>query len=218
MRTSTAYLAGAGTVIVAIASGIGGGLLIANMVSPQTTKQGTEMSLMERRKAPEPVQVKVGPSEPVRYLAAPSLPAPAAAAPVAEQPASPTEAVNSAPSATPPATVTAAAPTAQPAGPLAEPATPAAPEQRRGTSQDAFSKAQEADIKRDAGAKRLADKRKAEREQRQKWADRRRRQQRQEQELREVEDKVREETEPRRQSAIEPVRIEMPQIRLFGEE
>jgi vacuolar-type H+-ATPase subunit E/Vma4 len=43
-------------------------------------------------------------------------------------------------------------------------------------------------------------------------------QQRQQQELREVEDKVREETEPRRQSAIEPVRIEMPQIKLFGAE
>jgi ACS family tartrate transporter-like MFS transporter len=62
--------------------GTGGGLLIANMVNPQTAKQGTEMSLMERRKAPEPIPVKVGPSEPVQYLAAPSLPAPAAAAPV----------------------------------------------------------------------------------------------------------------------------------------
>jgi hypothetical protein len=62
------------------------------------------------------------------------------------------------------------------------------------------------------------DKRRAERQRRQQWADKRRHQQRQEQELREVEDKVREETEPRRQSAIEPVRIEMPQIRLFGEE
>src|SRR4051794_21462871 len=110
MRTSTAYFAGAGTVIVAIVSGIGGGLLIANMVNPQTAKQATEMSVMERRKAPEPVPVKVGPSEPVQYLAAPSLPVAAAAAPVAEQPA---EAVNSPPSAAPPATVTAAAPTAQ---------------------------------------------------------------------------------------------------------
>jgi hypothetical protein len=218
MRTSTAYFAGAGTVIVAIVSGIGGGLLIANMVNPQTAKQGTEMSLMERRKTPEPVPVKVGPSEPAQYMAAPSLPAPAAAAPVAEQPAPPTEAINSAPSAAPPATVTAAAPTAQPAVPPAEPATPAAQEKRRGSSQDAFSKAQEADIKRDADAKRLADKRKAERERRQHWAGKRRHQQWQEQELREVEDRVREETEPRRGSAIEPARIEMPQIRLFGEE
>jgi hypothetical protein len=218
MRTSTAYFAGAGTVIVAIVSGIGGGLLIANMVNPQTAKQGTEMSLMERRKLPEPVPVKVGPSEPVQYLAPPSLPASAAAAPVAAQPALPTETVNSTPSAVPPATATAAAPPAEPQVPPAEPATPAAQEQRRGSSQDAFSKAQEADIRRDAEPKRLMDKRRAERQRRQQWADKRRHQQRQEQELREVEDKVREETEPRRQSAIEPVRIEMPQIRLFGEE
>jgi hypothetical protein len=74
MRTSMAYFAGAGTVIVAIVAGLGGGLLIANMVNPQPAKQGIETSLMERRKASEPVPVKVGPSEPVQYLAAPSLP------------------------------------------------------------------------------------------------------------------------------------------------
>ena len=32
MRTSMAYFAGAGTVIVAIVAGLGGGLVIANMV------------------------------------------------------------------------------------------------------------------------------------------------------------------------------------------
>ena len=187
MRTSMAYFAGAGTVIVAIVAGLGGGLLIANMVNPQPAKQGIETSLMERRKASEPVAVKIGPSEPVQYLA-PSLPAPAAAAPVP----------------------------AQPAAPAAEPATPAAQETRRASSGDAFAKAQEADIKRDADVKRLVEKRKAERERRQQWADKQRYQARQQHELREVEDKVREETEPRRQSAIEPVRIEMPQIKLFG--
>jgi hypothetical protein len=145
-----AYFAGAGTVIVAIVAGLGGGLVIANMVYPQPAKQGIETSLMERRKA-EPVAVKVGPSEPVQYLAAPALPAPAVAAPV---PAPQREAGNSAPSVAPPAAVTAAAPTAQPAPPAAEPS-PATQEPRRATSQDNFAKAQEADIKRDAEAKRL---------------------------------------------------------------
>jgi hypothetical protein len=215
MRASTAYFAGVGTVIVAIMAGIGGGLVIANMVNPQTVKQGIEMSLMERRKSPEPVPVKVGPSEPVQYLAAPSPPAAVAAAPVAAQPAPPTESVNSAP--VPSAPDATAAPTTLPAVPSAEPATPAAQEHRRGSSQDVFAKAPET-LKRDADAKRQADKRKLERERREQWADKRRYEQRQEQELREVEDKVREETESRRQSAIEPVRIEMPQIRLFGEE
>jgi hypothetical protein len=218
MRTSTAYFVGAGTVIAAIVAGLGGGLLIANIVSPTPAKQGIEVSLMERRKASEPVPVKAGPSEPVQYLAAPALPGPAAAAPVAAQPAPPTEAVNSAPSAIPPAAVAAAAPVAQPATPPAERTTPVAQEPRPVASPDTFAKAQEADIRRDADAKRLVEKRKAERERRQQWADKRRSQQRQEQELREVEDKVRDETEPRRQSAIEPVRIETPQIRLFGPE
>jgi hypothetical protein len=218
MRTSMAYFAGAGTVIVAIVAGLGGGLLIANMVNPHPAKQGIETSLMERRKASEPVAVKVGPSEPVQYLAAPSLPASAAAAPAPAQPAPQTEAVNSAPSAAPPAAVAAAAPAAQPAAAPPERPTPVAQEKRPAAAEDAFAKAQEADVKRDAEVKRLVEKRKAERERRQQWADKRRYQQRQEQELREVEDKVRDETEPRRQSAVEPVRIEMPQVRLFGAE
>jgi hypothetical protein len=215
MRTSMAYFAGAGTVVVAIVAGLGGGLVIANMVNPQPAKQGIETSLVERRKASEPVAVKVGPSEPVQYLAAPALPPPATPAPV---PAPQNEAVNSTPSAAPPTAVTAAAPTAQPVAPAAEPATPPAQEQRRASSADTFAKAQEADIKRDAEAKRVMEKRRAERERRQQWADKRRYQQRQQQDLREVEDIVRDETDPRRQSAIEPVRIETPQIRLFGSE
>jgi hypothetical protein len=206
-----AYFAGAGTVIVAIVAGLGGGLVIANMVYPQPAKQGVETSVMERRKALEPVAVKAGPSEPVQYLAAPALPAPAAAAPVA---APQTEAVNSAPSAAPPAAVTATAPAAA----VAEPPTSVTQEQRRVSSQDTFAKVQEADIKRDAEAKRWAEKRKVERERRQQWADKRRYQARQQQDLREVEEAVREETEPRRQSAIEPVRVETPQVRLFGSE
>ena len=40
MRASTAYFAGAGTVIAAIVGGIGGGLLFADMVSPKTPKAG----------------------------------------------------------------------------------------------------------------------------------------------------------------------------------
>jgi hypothetical protein len=216
MRTSMAYFAGAGTVIVAIVAGLGGGLVIANMVNPQPAKQGIETSVMERRRATEPVvAVKVGPSEPVQYLAAPALPAPTAAAPVM---APQNEAANSAPSVAPPAAVTAAAPTAQPVPPAAEPSTSAAQEPRRVASQEGIAKAQEADIKRDAEAKRLMEKRKVERERRQQWADKRRTQPRQEQDLRDVEDKVREVTERGRDSGFERVGVETPQIRLFGSE
>ena len=68
-------------------------------------------------------------------------------------------------------------------------------------------------VARTAEAKRAAEKRRAER--RQLWAEKRR--QRQQQELRAVERKVREDTEPR-QFAAEPVRMQTPQFRLFGSE
>jgi hypothetical protein len=68
MRTTTAYFAGAGTIVIAIAAGLGGGLVIANMVAPHSPK-GAEMSKFERRIS-EPIPVSNAPSEPVPYLAA----------------------------------------------------------------------------------------------------------------------------------------------------
>jgi hypothetical protein len=62
---------------------------------------------------------------------------------------------------------------------------------------------------RDAEVNRVAEKRKAER----RWH-----LQRQDRELREVERKVREETEPRQAFTVEPARLEMPRIKMFGEE
>lgn len=220
MRATTAYFVGAGTVIVAIAAGLGGGLMIANTVSPTPAKQGTEVSLVERRKSPEPAPAAIGPSEPVQYLAAPSLPAAAAATPDPAQPAPQTEAVNSTPTTAPPAAVTAAAPAAQPATAPAGPTTAVAREPRPVAVEDAFAKAQEADIKRDAEVRRLVEKRKterekAERERRQQSVDKRRYRQHQQQEWRETEEIVLEEAEPRRRSAIEPAGIEMPRIKLF---
>ena len=49
MRTTTAFFAGAGTIAVALAVGLGGGLLISNIVSPHAPKQGAELSKVERR-------------------------------------------------------------------------------------------------------------------------------------------------------------------------
>ena len=47
MRTTTAYFAGVGTVIAAVVAGLGGGLLISNIVSPHEPK--TEISKLELR-------------------------------------------------------------------------------------------------------------------------------------------------------------------------
>jgi flagellar biosynthesis GTPase FlhF len=200
MRASTAYFAGAGTVIAAIVAGVGGGLVIADMISPKSAKQGTELSRLERRMSSEPIQAAPGLSEPVQYLATPRLSAsvsPVAAAPA--QPQAQAEAVNSESTRAqaaiaPPAVSQAAASAAQPAA-----------RQQTAVPDDAFARA------RAAEAKRVMEKRKAER--RQQWAEKRR--QRQQQELRAVEQNVREDTEPR-QFAAEPARMQTPQFRLFG--
>lgn len=211
MRASMAYFAGAGTVIAAIVGGVGGGLLIADMISPKSPKQ--ELTLLERRTPPAPIQAVAGASEPVAYLAAPqpSVPNPAAAAaPVPTQ--AKTQADNSASTSALPVDIAGSKAAASPPQ-AAAPTTQAAAHEQTATPQTANS--EEALAKpRDADAKRTTERRRVDR--RQQWTERRRYQPRQDQELRAVEDRVREETEPRREFAVEPVRVESPRIRLFG--
>jgi flagellar biosynthesis GTPase FlhF len=215
MRASMVYFAGAGTVIAAIVGGVGGGLLIADMISPKSPKQAAELTRLERRMSPEPIQAAAGPSEPVPYLVAPQLSAPnppAAAAPAPTQ--AKTQADNSAATPVPPVDTAAgskaAVSTAQPAAPT----TQAAAHEQTAIPQTVNS--EEASKSRDADVKRTTERRRVDR--RQQWTEKRRYQQRQDQELRAVEDRVREETEPRREFAVEPVRVESPRIRLFGSE
>ncbi len=215
MRASMAYFAGAGTVIAAIVGGVGGGLLIADMISPKSPKQVAELTRLERRMSPEPIQAAAGPSEPVPYLVAPqpSAPNPAPAAASAPTRAK-TQADNSASTPAPPVDTAAGSKAAvSPAQPAA-PTTQAAAHEQTATPQTAAS--EEASKPRDADVKRTTERRRVDR--RQQWAEKRRYQQRQDQELRAVEERVREETEPRREFAVEPVRIETPRIRLFGSE
>lgn len=196
MRASTAFFAGAGTVIAAIVGGIGGGLLFADMISPPSPKQ--EMTRLEQRMSSQPIQVKADPAQP-----APN----SAVSPSSTPDAAQTEA-NVAPAATPPADIVA---TAQPAAPVAKseaPASQSAAQKRAAAPEDALARARDVDIKRP-----VTDKRRSER--RQQWSEKRRAQQRQDQELREVEQRVREETETRPIFASEPMRTEVPRIRLF---
>jgi hypothetical protein len=202
MRVSTAFFAGVGTVVVAIAAGLGGGLTIANIMSPHSPKRGVEMTKLEQRTSGEPIPAANAPAEPVPYLAAtqppqtPPQPNAANAAPAPRQPAEPTAAAE-----------VAAKPPQAPASPPPAPPVQAAPQEQAAAPENAFGKARDADLKQ------AAEKRKAER--RQQWADRRRHQRRGDEELRDVEQKVREETEP--QHFVErPVRVETPRIRLFG--
>jgi flagellar biosynthesis GTPase FlhF len=204
MRASTAYFAGAGTVIAAIVAGVGGGLVIADMISPKSSKQGTETTRLERRMSAEPIQAAPGPSEPVQYLATPQLSA--AVAPVAAAPAqaqAQTEAGDSGSTRAQPAIARPAVSDAQAATSVAQPAA----REQTAAPENALAMA------RAAEAKRAMERRRAER--RQQWAEKRR--QRQQQELRAVEQTVREDTEPR-QFVAEPVRMQAPQFRLFGSE
>jgi hypothetical protein len=199
MRTSMAFFAGVGTVVVAIGAGLGGGLLIGNIMSPPSPRQGAEVTKLERRMSSEPIPAANTPAEPVPYLAAtqtlqaqPSIEA-ANPAPAADTAAKPLEA----PPSQPPATAAKAAPQEQAAAP-----------------EEAFATARDVDLKR------TAEKRKAERRQQQ-WADRRHYQLRKDDEPRDVERNakddrnVREEPEPR-EFIERPVRVEFPRIRLFG--
>jgi hypothetical protein len=211
MRTSTAYFAGVGTVIVAVAAGLGGGYLAANVVSPPVQA----VSKLERRMSAESVSVSTAPAEPASRVVATT----ATNSPPAPEPEQPSQ------------SQTQRQPQPQPQTQAAAPvANPPAADEKAATPREAFARASEADIKRAA-----ADKRRAER--RQQSADRRRWKQPREQELDAVEDTVRETTEPRRirvredseprgffgesgrrEIFAEPVRSETTRIRLFGQD
>jgi hypothetical protein len=218
MRTSMAYFAGAGTVVVAIVAGVGGGLIMADIVSPKSPKQGTEQTLLERRMPPKPVEAATAPSVPVPYLVAapqPAAPATAVAAAPA-QPQAPTETANASTPAQPTDVSQirqpesppkqAEAPATQPAAPAVQPVV----HEQAAAPDDASAKPRGGEARRAEGNRKF--------EHRQQWTERRRYKSHQQQELIAVEEKVREDTEPRRELAADPVKIEMPLIRLFGPE
>ena len=229
MRISTAYFAGVGTVVVAVAAGLGGGYLAANITSPPLQT----VSKLERRMSAEPIAVSTAPAEPVPGAAATNT----ASAPPQEQPQTQQQ---QPPQQTPqPQQQTEAAapsvgnaraeektadnvPASQPVQPPPQPAKSAEQaEDKSAASRDAIARARDADIKRAD-----AEKRRAERHQR--WTERRRFQQPREQELEAVEGSVREVTEPRRirireeaepsEMFVAPARGEMPRIRLFDQD
>ena len=161
------------------------------------------MSRLELRMAGKSVPASTAPSEPVPYRAA-TVSAPATEA--QNQPESGKQAAQ-------PTETQAAAPVTPPSTPELARIEQAKTEQAK-VSEAAVAKPSDADIRRET--RRAEDRRRAER--RQQWTERRRHQPRQDVELREVERKIREETEPRQAFATEPVRLETPRIRLFGDE
>jgi hypothetical protein len=242
MRVSTAYFAGAGTIVVAIAAGLGGGLVIADAVSPQGTRPLSKVELHARaQQQPQPTVgqsssqtppktaiASDAPQAPVPYL---SQVQPAVTKPVtvgaAPQDPSQDETANN---------VLAAASTASTSDPSAGGADVAATKpqpapqqkqvdqiQQQASTQDDVAAAGDAHSRPQVVEQRHQDeKRRAERHHQQLTA---RLRQRRDQELLDVEAKVREITEPRevnmrRDDADEdrggPIGFQRPRLNFFG--
>ncbi len=198
MRVSTAYFAGVGTVIAAVAVGLGGGYLAANIANSPSG-----VSKLERRMSSEPISVSSAPAQPAPRSVATS---PVSASAQQSQATAnsdtglPPETAPSANDNAPPATDmiraeakaagnVAAVPQMQPVM-LTDPKRAEQPVEKSPAPRDAYAKARDADIKRAKPEKRRAERRQA-------WLDRRKTPPREE-ELDAVEERVREVTEPRR--------------------
>ena len=196
MRVSTAYFVGAGTVVVAIAAGLGGGLLLGNIMSPQQPKYpSSEVTRLEQRASQQPIQAMNGASQPVATLPAPqaAVAAPPSQAPQQAQPQAQQASTQPAePKQQAETTATAAPP------PAAAPPPPATTEQtatrERAAPDDAYAKARDADLKRDT---RRAEESKRKADRRQQWVERRKSKQRDGDELDDVEASVRQTTAQR---------------------
>ena len=253
MRTSIAYFAGAGTIVAAIAAGLGGGVLMANIMNPHEAREVSRLE--QRRAAPQQAQQSPQPNSqqgtpstasnepqaPTPYLAATQQAAtkPVVVAPApSNSPQPSSEASNAAlPKERPKETAAANEPSAQTA-PSTKPADasvskqrekpqekpqeqastqPAAREDQASSPDNAYARARDADVKRQAAEQRKAGRR-------QQWTARR---QQRDQEMRDVEQKVREDSDPREvivqrddsdrpRNFGGPTRVEFPHINLFG--
>lgn len=190
MRASTAYFVGAGTIVAAIAIGLGGGLIAGNIMHPVTPKQGPDTAKYEARA--EPVAAVAAPAQfdRVQYLTGSQAFGAAIQPPAQAEPQTKTARTE------PPAPAVAANDTKS-ANAAAVP-------------ENAYAKATESDVKRAAREQRRA-------ERRQYWSERRRQEMREPRDRTDWNDvarSVREDSQGREFTASR--RSAFPQIRLFG--
>lgn len=190
MRASTAYFAGIGTVAVAIAAGLGGGLLLGDIMSPQGSRIA-EAKRVEQRASPQPITAMNGAALPVPFMAATQVAATVAEPQTPAQQPRQAESQQSQPQPSQPAQPQVQQASTQPAERNA-PAASAAAAAPPAASDDALTRTRDAEPRRDA--RRADDRRKAER--RQQWAEKRKWRQREE-DLNGVETSMREMTESR---------------------
>ena len=162
MRTYTAFFAGIGTVVVAIGAGLGGGLLLGDIMSPQQPKhQSSELTRLEQRHSQAPISAMNTASQPVPYLASPL-----ASAAIAEPHLNHSSISRSQQNSTQPADRSSRPRRLRNAATSRRHHEQATRE--RTAPEDAYAKARDTDVKREA--RRGDDRRKAER--RQQWAER----------------------------------------------
>jgi hypothetical protein len=186
MRASTAYFVGAGTIVAAIAIGLGGGIVAGNIMNPVSSKQGPDTSKMAQRADTRP-ETTNAPSESLQYLTGSQafgamVAAPAQAEVKAEaqseskpeakseaaKPDSQTTQANAEPSAPQPSRAAAVEPPKPaPASPpqVAKPAERQASTEPSSTPDNAYAKARDSDVKRAASERRRT-------ERRERWAER----------------------------------------------
>lgn len=228
MRAATAYFVGAGTIIAAIAIGLGGGIVAGNIMNPISPKHGPDTSRPEHRA--QPAVATAAPSEHVPYLAGSQAMVEALGAPAQAEPQSTVgqraAGQSTVGSVAPPAPQQAAVSNEKPdeaarndvknevKSANAQPTEPAKPVEKRtesrAASENAYAKASDSDVKRAASEQRRAERRKY-------WAERRRNEMRASRERTDWDDvarSVREDSESR-DWASGP-RSGLPQIRLFG--
>lgn len=223
MRASTAYFVGAGTIIAAIAIGLGGGIVAGNIMHPVASKQGPDTSKVAQRTEAATPATANAPSERVNYLtgsqafgAMIAAPARAEAKPEAAKPDTQTTQANAEPPAPQPAQAAAVEPSRPaPSSPqqAAKPVEQQASTEPSSASNNAYAKARDSDVKRAATERRRA-------ERRERWAERRHFELREPRGMRDRTDwddvarNVREDSDAR-DYAGRP-RSGFPQIRLFG--
>lgn len=195
MRASTAYFVGAGTIIAAIAIGLGGGIVAGNIMNPVSSKQGPDTSKMAQRaeSAGAPAATNAS-SERVNYItgsqafgamiatpaqaeAKPEIAKPEAAKPDAAKPGAQPVQANAAPPAPPPSQAAAVDPPKEQVKEQVKPVIassqrPATPAEQQASAdptaspENAYAKARESDAKRAASERRRI-------ERRERWAERR---------------------------------------------
>lgn len=225
MRASTAYFVGAGSIVAAMAIGLGGGIVAGNIMQPMAAKQGPDTSKMERRADTDAAATTTSaPPERVQYLtgsqsfgAMIATPAQAQGEAKSEsKPDSGSAQANAEPAA-PSTPQTAAVEPPKPA-PSSPPQATKPVEQKAATEpasspDNAYAKARDSDVRRAASERRRA-------ERHERWAERHRYDQRDARGARDqtnwddVARNVREDSDAR-DYASRP-RGGFPQIRLFG--